>query len=287
MEKFRLGILGTCNVHAQIYSEYFNTDVLMKEYFGLNKAEVKYIFGFDKVVTKEIAGKYKIVAVDDPAEMVGEIDAAMILFRNGKYHAEYALPFINQQTPVFIDKPFSLDVHDAQRIVHAAQTNGTLIMGGSSMKYCQDVLNIRERLLNIGKIKTAFISFEATLENEFGGLPFYGSHLAEIVSTLFGCEYKSITAFSKNNGVNVVIEYSDFNVQAAFVPKGEDSYVIIYGENENIIKKLDISLVFKNQMKSFMDMLDSKIQPKQNLVEPVKLVSDILLALKKDWEKKI
>ena len=55
--------------------------------------------------------------VSDVSEMFGQVDAVMVVQRNGALHAKSALLFIQKGYPVFIDKPFACRVEDAELMV--------------------------------------------------------------------------------------------------------------------------------------------------------------------------
>ena len=118
---YKLGILGTCNTHAEIFSGLFNKyqdnqDNLENngkqenlvnpdkydsfDFYGFGRAKVEYIFGFDNEKTKEIASAYSIKnVVTDVSEMYDNVDAAMVIFRHGMYHAAICYPIFKAKNP--------------------------------------------------------------------------------------------------------------------------------------------------------------------------------------------
>lgn len=73
-----------------------------------------------------------------PEDMVDEIDIAFIQSCNWDEHIKKALPFIKAGKPVYIDKPTVGNLKDCQELETLAE-DGAVILGGSSLRYCQEV----------------------------------------------------------------------------------------------------------------------------------------------------
>jgi predicted dehydrogenase len=312
---YKLGILGTCNTHAEIFSGLFNKyqdsqDNLDRrgkqdnhdkqgnpdnpdkygsfDFYGFGRARVEYIFGFDNEKTKEIASAYSIKnVVTDVSEMYDNVDAAMVIFRHGMYHAQYAIPFLKRKIPVFVDKPFTISEKDAVSIIEAAEKYNTPLMGGSSLKYAPDTMILKELLINETKnINTAVLNFPATTKNPYGNLHYYGVHLVEMALEIFGYDCISVNSFEKNGTVTSVLGYDKYNIVLNFIPDSNRSYCVVFTQKDTIIREIDLSLVFKEQMHRFIDMLDTKVMP-QNLSclhESVKVVNAVIKSYEKNHE---
>jgi predicted dehydrogenase len=306
---YKLGILGTCNSHAEIFSGLFNkqhdnqdnqadqdnkanradhTNHNKFDFYGFGKAKVEYIFGFDNEKTKEIAYAYSIKNVaTDVTEMYDNVDAAMVIFRHGMYHAQYAIPFLKRKIPVFVDKPFTISETDALSIIEAAEKYDTPLMGGSSLKYAPDTMILKELLINEAKnIKTAALNFPATTKNPYGNLHFYGSHLVEMALEIFGYDCICVNSFEKNGTVTAVLGYDSYNIILNFIPDSKRSYCVVFTQNDTIIREIDLSLVFKEQMHRFMDMLDTKVKPQDLscLYKSVRVVNAVIKSYEKNHE---
>jgi hypothetical protein len=283
---YRLGILGTCNTHAGIFSNLFNKTNDNFDFYGFGKAKVEYIFGFDIEITKQVAFDNSIKnVVTDVSEMYGNVDAAMIIFRHGMYHAEYAIPFLKQKIPVFVDKPFTISEKDALSIIDAAEESNTPLMGGSSLKYAPDTLILKELLFNEMKnIRTATLNFPVTIKNPYGNLHFYGSHLVEMALEIFGYDCISVDSFEKNGTVTSILGYDKYNITLNFTPDSKRNYCVVFTEKDTIIREIDISLVFKEQMHRFIDMLDTGVKPQDLscLYKSVKVLNSIIESYEKN-----
>jgi predicted dehydrogenase len=297
---YKLGILGTCNTHAEIFSGLFNKqhdnmadkDIQGNhnkfDFYGFGRARVEYIFGFDTEKTKQIASAYSIKnIVTDVSEMYDNVDAAMVIFRHGMYHAQYAIPFLKRKIPVFVDKPFTISEKDASSIIEAAEKYNTPLMGGSSLKYAPDTMILKELLLDEAKnIKTAVLNFPATIKNPYGNLHFYGSHLVEMALEIFGYDCTSVNSFEKNGTVTSILGYDKYNIVLNFIPDSKHSYCVVFTEKDTLIREIDLSLVFKEQMHRFIDMLDTKVKPQDLscLYKSVKVVNAVVKSYEKNHE---
>ena len=74
---------------------------------------------------------YGAARVDDPAAMVGRVDAALVLAVDWDRHRPLARPFLEAGVPVLIDKPIAGTVADLDALERAA--GGTPLFGGSAL----------------------------------------------------------------------------------------------------------------------------------------------------------
>jgi len=102
---FRIGIIGSDNSHALAFAKLVNfPDEKTGSYF-FPDCRVTGIFGQESTRTEEVASKGNIdfIAVK-PEELMGKVDAVMVVFRHGDLHLKYALPFVEKGIPIWIDK---------------------------------------------------------------------------------------------------------------------------------------------------------------------------------------
>lgn len=277
----KIGIVGSDNTHAGSFAKLVNfPDPKTGEYF-FPDFRISGIFGLDRKRTEEVAenGKIEYIA-DRPEDFMGKVDAVMVVFRHGDLHLPYALPFIEAGIPTWVDKPFTIKNEDARRLIEAAETHHTLLAGGSNVKFAYDLPVIRNAAENgsrIGKLKTAVVNFPASLESEYGGIYFYGSHLAEMTMKAFGYNGKSVMASEHNGCVAAILRYDAFQVTMNFIPGSREYFAVLYGENGTMVREIDIMDSMRNQFKDFAVMLRTgQIQePFENLYAPVELLNAV------------
>lgn len=279
---FKLGIIGSDNSHADAFAELINLPDKKTGKFLFSDFKVIGIFGLDKARTEEVAAKGKIEFIaQNPEDLMEKVDAAMVVFRHGDLHLPYALPFIKAGVHTWIDKPFAIKNEDARKLIEAAKEHNTLISGGSSLKYAYDVLMIKNAVENgsrIGKLKTAVINFPAELANEYGGIYFYGAHLAEMTMKAFGYDAKSVMARENNGCVAAVVQYGAYQVVMNFIPGCNQYDAVLYGEKGIIIREIDLAGCYNNELEKFAEMMRTKKQsePYEHLYAPVELLNAVV-----------
>lgn len=285
---FRIGIIGSDNSHAEAFSKIINIPDESTGEYRYPDCRVVSIFGLEKERTQAVAKAGRIESiVDNPEDMVGNVDAVMVVFRDGNLHMPYALPFIEVGIPTWVDKPFTVDTEDAKKLIAAAKEKGTLLTGGSTCKYTYDILMVKNAVKNgsrIGKMKTAMINFPADLESEYAGIHFYGPHLAEMTLQAFGYYPQSVLAAEKNGCITAVLKYENYQVTMNFIKNNKEYYAIVFGEEGTLIREIDISICYRLGLEEFIKMLRTQklVLPLEKLYTPVALLN----AIQKSYETK-
>ena len=280
---FRIGILGSDNSHALAFAKISNIPDENGDYL-FPDIRVTAIYGHEKEQTEKVAkeGMIEFIA-KKPEDMIGKVDAVMVVFRHGGLHAEYALPFIEAGIPTWIDKPFAISNEDAKKMIDAAKKNNTLLTGGSTLKYICDLKMLKNEVKNgcrVGKIRSAVMNFPATLTNEYGGIYFYGAHLAEMTLEAFGYDYISVIASEQDENVMAVIKYDRYQVMINFIPAAKEYCAILYGDNGILRREIDIAGCYLDGFEKFVSMLRTSTlpEPLENLYGSVALLNNIVKA---------
>lgn len=119
-------------------------------------------------------------------ELVDSVDAAMVLSQNWDLHLERARPFLEAGKPVFIDKPIAGRLGDLEALADLAAKTGTPLAGGSTMRYADELVALREKVEGLGGAVSAWASGPGDLLN-------YGTHVMEMVLTFFGARVEAVT----------------------------------------------------------------------------------------------
>lgn len=279
---FRIGIIGSDNSHAEAFSKLLNLPDKNTGEYLYPDCKVTGIFGLDKERTGQVARDGKIEYIAEKAEdLIGKVDAVMVVFRHGGLHVQYALPFINAGIPTWIDKPFAIRNEDAKILIEAAEKNNALLTGGSTCKYAYDITMVKNAVENesrIGRVKSAVLNFLVTPVNEYGGIYFYGAHLVEMTMEAFGYNPKSVLATEKDGLVTAIVKYDNYQVTMNFIPGNEEYYAVVYGEKGTMTREIDISLVYKLGFDKFHDMLKTKKlpMPLNNLYAAVEMLNAVV-----------
>jgi len=283
---YKIGIIGTENSHAMAFSKIINLPCPITGKILYPDAKVVGVYGPDKTTAQAIIDEAGAEFVaETPEEFHGKVDAMMITNRKGSIHAGYAMPFIEKGMPLFIDKPFTSNVTEAEKLIAAAKKSGSKLSGGSGCKLAYDVLilqnNVRS-LLASGKMISGSMNFAADTASEYDGFYFYAPHLTEMALKVFGADVKSVAAF-ENNGSRVSIwRYENFDVSLHFTKDAPGSSAVIYAKNGNLMRNIDISMVYPIEVQQFIHMLRTgeMSETYEELVLPVKMIAAIEEAVK-------
>lgn len=279
---FRVGIMGAENSHAMAFTEIFN---------GL-KPELKDEFSDIRVVA--VGGKYpeenrKVferggleLLVEQPEDMLGKVDAVMVTARDGRQHLPFARPFIEAGIPAFIDKPFTRDVDEALELIRLAKEHNTPLVGGSSVKLCEDVQALRQKVLdNPGKVLGGDLTAPVSMKNDYGDFWFYSAHLAESCLTAFGDNPQWVWASRHKGGVTAIVHYEDFEVTNHFLNEGYVYAGTVNTQQEIFHRPIRVNAcitdLYALECRSFARMLRTGEMEHsyEQLVRPVQLLAAI------------
>ena len=287
---FRIGILGSDNSHALAFSKLCNIADADGHYL-YDDVRITAIYGRDDdpAHTVQVAeeGKIEFIA-EKPDDFFGRVDAVMVVYRNGSYHVQDALPFLEKRIPVWIDKPIASSTADIDKLRRAWQKRGGLISGGSTIKYNYDILTAKNRIESgfFGSVLGGCMNFPGDFSNRYEGLYFYGSHLVEMMLTVFGYNPRSlIAAKAAENKISVIVRYDAFQVVLNFVDSG-DYFITVYGDARSLTQQMDISVIYRLGFDKFVDMLRSGRMPLtfDDLVKPVYILDAIYKSVESGGE---
>ena len=286
----RIGILGSDNSHALAFAKICNVCDENGNY-EYDDVRVEAIYGFndDPEHTKEVAELGKIpYIVNSPDEMIGKVDAVMVVYRDGKHHLKDIIPFLEKGYPVWIDKPIVASREDADILKNEIIKHNALVTGGSTMKYNYEVLTLKNKIDggSLGNVTGGFMNFPGSLASEYSGLYFYGPHLCEMCLSVFGYDAKEVQATYVNDGnINVTVFYDDKQVNLNFNGKtGGKYYGLVLGDKASSITEFDLSVIYKLGFERFIKMLKTGKMPLtvDELLMPVYMIDAILTSLKEN-----
>jgi predicted dehydrogenase len=293
---YRIGIIGTENSHAMAFSKIVNLPDPETGKLRYPDVRIVGVYGPDEESAKRIMDE---VGVDfiakNPEEFHGKVDAMCITCRKGSLHYKYAIPFVEKGMPVFVDKPFTSDVAEGERLIEAAKKSGAKLLGGSSVKYAGDAVILKQIVKQItakGELITAGLNFAADPVSEYDGFFFYASHLTETALEIFGKDVKSLLTVEKSGSRISIWRYPEFDITLNFTKGTHESSALIFALNGNIYREInggryaDSSLAYRQQIECFIHLLRTGEMPVsyEDLVLPVKLISAIEESVKSGKE---
>lgn len=278
---YRVGIIGTENSHALAFARQMNLPDPATGEKAYPDVQVVGVYGPDTASAEQIVQEAGVSFIaNDPAEFLGKVDAMMITCRKGSLHAQYAMPFIRAGLPLFIDKPFTIDVAQAQELVEAAKKSGSKLCGGSGCKLAYDVLTLQNAARGLkakGELLGGSINFAADPQSEYDGFFFYSPHLTEMALAIFGGDPQTLLAREVRGTRTVLLRYKDYDAALHYTRGSAASTGVLYGKNANVVRDIDISMIYGQEVKSFVHMLRTgeMHQTYEELVKPVRVISAI------------
>lgn len=215
--KYRIGLIGAENSHADMFSKEIN---LPDEAGSLRYPDcrITMVYGHYPEENQRVAEKYGIETVAQSLdEMIGQVDAVIITARDGKFHYEFAEPFVERGIPCFMDKPFTVDPEQAKKLIALAREKKVPLCGGSSVKFGLEVEEMAKFVAeHDGEVFGGNFNTPLEPNSEYSGWFFYSSHLIEMMLEVFGYDPKSVAAVQNKVGVCAIFNYEEFSVTANF-----------------------------------------------------------------------
>ncbi len=200
----RIGIVGSDNSHALAYAKIANVDKAFEPY------RVTMICGDDPQKTKDVASEGEIpTIVESPQEMIGHIDAAIVVNRHGGLHAGNSIPLLESGIPVYVDKPFAVSLDDCADMLAAAERGSTWVTSFSSLRYSLDTAALEQEASSFGRIRAAQFAGPCDFDSEYAGPFFYATHVADIMLRLMNGNINSLSAVQAGQGVAVTVQFED------------------------------------------------------------------------------
>lgn len=280
----RIGILGTDNSHSEAFSELFNT----KKGKTLRGARVVALYGLSDKKNKEVAEAGNVpTIVDKPSDMLGMVDAAIVDFRHGGLHYKHAAPFIKAGIPTMIDKPMSISVAHAKKMVELARKNRVPITSFSTVRLGPPVANMKKQMKKIGKIRGGIIQGPGSTQSPYAGVFFYGVHCVELMLEAFGNKVATVRASSYDGSVIAVVGYKTGAVVTLNIIDGARPPfdAVAFGKNGSACYDRPESFIgYYYGMKLFLNMIKTGKPPipYNDLILSVKILNAMQKSLDND-----
>lgn len=281
----RIGIVGTENSHAMAFAKYFNLPEEATGKVPFEDIRVTAVMGSDAstaAVMEKAGVQTRCLTAEEMAE---QVDAVMVVNQKGSVHCANAMPFVKKGLPIFVDKPFTSDVAEAEELFAQMTAYGCKVMGGSGMKYCSGILEAKDlvqKLREEGIFVSASMNFIMIMDSEHDGNFFYAPHLVEMALEAFGWDPQAVQATRTGNSMIVVMQYENDAVALHFNRDGLKYNTTIYSTKDYycIDTGIDIFNIYNDYAREagyFAKMLLGEKEPlcKKTLLRPVEVVAAI------------
>jgi len=223
---------------------------------------------------------YGVKLVDDPTEMIGQIDGVLIESVDGSVHYDRAKPFLEAGVPMFIDKPFTCSLEQAKALADLAKKKNVPLFSSSSLRYGLEVQEVQEEQNEIGKVMGADAYSPGSVHPRNPGLFNYGIHGLETLYALMGPGCTSILAVS-TEGVDVVtgLWKGDRVGTLRATRAGAHSYgFTAFGEKRVVSSSINAGFIYRELLKRIVKMFETGESP-LDIRETLEIVAFIEAAM--------
>lgn len=272
----KLGIIGSQSKHAEFFGSIFN----VQKAFPGNTAD--FIFADDE--PERIPYVCRTARIPNVCTSVEELiersDAVLLTTRLAGSHFDRAMQCIDQNKPVFIDKPFALTASEALAIKTASLEKAIPVLGGSTLCFDPQLEQFVEQRKSS---RTGIIAFRADVDSPYGGYRFYGSHLTDLCALIFGTLADSIRVVQNKGTITTTVNYPTGPVILHSRPEFDMPQVVF--EDGSLLKQamLDDQNCYLNGMRAFVQAMEDGTPISTHLEQrifSVQLLEAIMVSLK-------
>lgn len=146
-----------------------------------------------------------VEVVEHYYDMVGKVDGVILDdFDSCLHFKELARPYLEAGVPIFINRPFALNLEDAREMIDLARKHGAPIMSGSSFEFAPETEQIRQQVARIEPV-SGYVA-----ANSMSDYPTHGIHGLFFAHACVGGGIRSVSYqtpdWREPNGI-VVVEH--------------------------------------------------------------------------------
>lgn len=202
MKRLKTAVIGAGkmgSLHSRIYSQ-------------MDQVELVAIVDTQKDKAQQLADKYGCKALDNPTEILEQVDAVTISVPT-EFHSQVAMPFLSRGIAVLVEKPLAETLQQGRGMLEMARQNNCILQVGYSERFNPVVqamrrLDISPRFMEAYRISP--FTFRST---DVGVVLDMMIHDIDIVLSLAQSKIKDVHAV----GVHVLGQHEDVaNVRLTF-----------------------------------------------------------------------
>ncbi len=254
MSMIKLGLCGTNNSHAVVFSRLANTEA-KSDAERVEGARVVAFFAYDDENVDELL-RLGLRQVQKPGDLIGLVDGVLCVTRDGSKHLGEAVPFLEAGLPTFVDKPLAISLKDATEIVSASKRYQTPLMSCSALRFAPEITSKRKRFEEISPLRAGTVT-------GMGETIFYGVHAAEMMSTVFGSGVDWVTNLGNQGHDMGVVRYRDGKTVCLQILRDAktDFRLTAHGENgwEQVV--VQSSLYYPETLKQIIKFVETGVSP--------------------------
>ena len=243
-------------------------DFVPKEDFINSRAKVTHVWTQDVQTSKNISLSCRVPNVcKSPEEMIGQVDGVVIARDDWQSHLSIASKFLYSDTPVFVDKPLTLDLGELSFFEPYLKSGH--LMSCSGFRYAKEISGFQLNLKELTHVN-------ATVVNDFER---YGIHILEALAAI-DAEFLKPVEITKLPGTleAFLMKYQNApTVQLTCLGASSKIFDIsFFGKKENFsISISDNYSAFKKTLSHFLAMVETR----KVAIDPEETISLMLMLI--------
>ena len=243
-----------------------------KETFGIKGAKITHICctGYEGIERARHVAKASLIenVVENPEDMIGQVDAVICATDDGNEHVERCKPFFDAGIPVFIDKPLVNTEEDLKTFVKWKK-EGKNFISSSSMRYSKEYEPYYLSTYELGKLMYICSAMPKKWEN-------YGIHALESIYPILKKGFVSVQNTGTYEQTQVHLVHS--NGCRVDIPQGIGmaglGVFMIGTSGSAFVQSKDSYYAFKKQLDLFVNWLRTGEEPVpfEDTVEMMKII---------------
>ena len=248
-----IGIIGAENSHTVAIAKTINIDRLVPGF------SVTHVWGEAPDYAKDAQERGLIPnIVQDPEDLIGQVDAAIVDHRHPKYHLPAVRPLLEAKIPLFVDKPFCYRLDEGKEFLARARELNVPVCSFSVLPKQASFALLQEDVRELGRIISVVSTGPCDIDSEYGGVFFYGIHQVDMVVRLLdwdithvqlnrGEQNHTATLYSASGAISTMNLIGEGRVGfhvSVIGEKGRADRVIGYDENTYLTGVIDFCYMF-------------------------------------------
>lgn len=150
--------------------------------------------------------------LETPEAVAEQSDLIFILTIDGRIHLDLFKRIVSYGKPVFIDKPLTASLADAEEILRLAGVHNVLVMSCSSLRYADNLQAALADEKSQSAVTGCDVFGPMEVRDPLPGLYWYGVHSVEILVTVMGVGCCRVNVVKNDDNDAVVCEWQDGRV---------------------------------------------------------------------------
>lgn len=215
-----------------------------------------------------------IAIVDSPEQLLGQVDAVLVLSLCGDAHRERARPFLEAGVPTYVDKPFACSLPDAEELVRLAGEHGALLLYASALRYADEIGTFCRNRDRFGQIHGILSYGPAKRHPRNPGLLHYAIHPLEVLFELMGPGCVSVTSTHTDEADVIAGVWQDGRIGTLRGNRaGSTAYgAVAFCENGVISQHISTRFAYRNLCSALLQAIEHKhvLVPHDRILETMR-----------------